>query len=138
VLDTYKGKHIALANSLDFQYMRTVFRLEDPLEDGFVFMSDPFIRNLVGPATRIKERRRLEALTSLAMVTNGALFTAWETGKLPANHTELLNYTGSSPTSSFLPTAMQPCGMPSRRSRSPASTTRRTSPRRSSRSRSRP
>ena len=103
VIDTYKGKLPALADSLDYQYMRTVFRLEDPLEDGFVFLSDPFIRNLVGPATRIKERRRLEALTSLSMVTNGALFTAWETGKLPANHAELLAYTGLKAEQLFSP-----------------------------------
>jgi hypothetical protein len=103
VLDTYKGKTKALADSLDYQYMRTAFRLEDPLEDGFVFLSDAFIRNLVGPATRIKERRRLEALTSLAMVTNGALFTAWETGKLPANHNALLAYTGLKADQIFSP-----------------------------------
>src|SRR5262249_27142404 len=33
---------------------------------------------------------RLEALTSLHMVNNAALFTAWETGRLPADHEELL------------------------------------------------
>src|SRR5262249_22124240 len=57
VLDTFQKRHKALADSLDFQYMRTVFRTEDPEEDGFLFLSDPFIRNLVGPAVRIKERR---------------------------------------------------------------------------------
>jgi hypothetical protein len=103
IIDTYKGKLPALADSLDYQYMRTIFRLEDPLEDGFVFLSDRFIRNLVGPATRIKERRRLEALASLSMVTNGALFTAWETGKLPADNAELLSYTGLTANQLFSP-----------------------------------
>jgi hypothetical protein len=70
--------------------MRTVFWLTDDLEDGFAFLSDAFIRQLVGPASKIKEKRRLEALTSLAMVTNAALFSAWETGKLPADHAALL------------------------------------------------
>ncbi len=59
MIDTFKGKHAALADSLDYQYMRTVFRLEDRLEDGFVFLSDRFIRTLVGPATRIKTKRWL-------------------------------------------------------------------------------
>jgi hypothetical protein len=84
VIDTQQGRSKALADSLDFQYMRTIFRLEDQQEDGFAFLSDPFIRNLVGPTSKIKEKRRLEALTSLHMTTNDALFTAWETGKLPA------------------------------------------------------
>ncbi len=90
LLDTYKGKRKALSESMDFQYMRTVMRLEDKLEDGFLFLSDAFIRQLVGPASKIKERRRIEALTSLAMVTNAALFHAWETGELPADHPALL------------------------------------------------
>jgi hypothetical protein len=89
IIEAHQGKAKSLAQSLDFQYMRTVFHLEDPLEDGFLFLSDPFIRNLVGPATRIKERRRLEALTSLGMATSAALFHAWETGKLP-DHDGLL------------------------------------------------
>jgi hypothetical protein len=83
VLDSKQGRHKALADSLDFQYMRTIFRA-DEAEDGFAFLSDPFIRQLVGPASKIKEKRRLEAITSLTMATNNALFTAWEAGKLPS------------------------------------------------------
>ena len=93
VLETYQGKMKSLADSLDFQYMRTVMRRDDKLEDGFVFLSDPFIRQLVGPASKIKQRRRIEALTSLAMVTNAALFHAWETGDLPADHAALMKAT---------------------------------------------
>ena len=44
---------------------------------------------MVGPASKIKEKRRLEALTSLYMTTNDALFTAWETGKLPVTGRDL-------------------------------------------------
>jgi hypothetical protein len=90
VIDTYQGRHKALADSLDFQYMRTVFRADAKGEDGFAFLSDPFIRNLVGPASKIKEKRRLEGLTSLAMTNYAALFAAWENGRLPANHQNLL------------------------------------------------
>jgi hypothetical protein len=94
VLAAQQGRIKALADSLDFQYMRTVFRLEDKDEDGFAFLSDAFIRQLVGPASKIKEKRRLEALTSLTMVTNGALFDAWATGRLPADHEALLAFSG--------------------------------------------
>jgi hypothetical protein len=84
VLDAHKGKIKRLSEVLDFQYMRTIFRADDRTEDGFAYLSDAFIRNLVGPASKIKEKRRLEALTTLYMLANGALFTAWETGKLPS------------------------------------------------------
>src|SRR5262249_55498445 len=83
VLDTRAGRRPALAASLDFRYMRTVFHRDDKSEDGFAFLSDAFIRQLVGPESKIKERRRLEALTSLHMLTHGALFAGWQTGKPP-------------------------------------------------------
>jgi hypothetical protein len=89
VIDTHQGRRKALADAPDFRYMRTVFRADDRGEDGFAFLSDPFIRRLVGPASKIKEKRRLEALTSLHMMTSAALFAAWETGKLPASAKEL-------------------------------------------------
>jgi hypothetical protein len=90
VIDTAQGRHKALAESLDFQYMRTIFRADEANEDGFAFLSDPYVRQLVGPASRIKRKRRTEALTSLQLATNAALFTAWETGRLPSDEKLLL------------------------------------------------
>ncbi|HKB39243.1 MAG TPA: hypothetical protein VKD72_22585, partial [Gemmataceae bacterium] len=90
VLDAHKGKGKRLADARDFQYMRTIFRNDDKEEDGFLFLSDAFIRQLVGPVSKLKEKRRLEALTSLYMLTHGALFTAWETGQLPDSHRKVL------------------------------------------------
>jgi hypothetical protein len=103
VIDVHQGRLKALADSLDFQYMRTVFRLEDELEDGFAFLSDAFIRQLVGPASKIKEKRRLEALTSLQMVTHGAMFAAWENGQLPADHQALLTASALRPAEIYMP-----------------------------------
>ncbi len=97
ILDARRGKIKPLADSLDFQYMRTIFRADDKAEDGFVFLSDPFIRQLVGPAGKIKEKRRLEALTSLNMLSEGALYTAWTTGKPPADREAILAATGLKP-----------------------------------------
>lgn len=108
VIDTARGKLKPLADSLDFQYMRTVFRLEDPLEDGFVFLSDPFIRNLVGPALRIKERRRLEGLASLSMINHAAMLAAWETGRLPAHHNEVMASAGLQAEEVFSPEGAAP------------------------------
>jgi hypothetical protein len=97
IIDTRQGLTASLADSADFRYMRTVFPLNDKDEEGFFFLSDAFIRRLVGPASRIKERRRLEALTSLQMLTNAALFHAWETRKLPADNAAALAAAGLKP-----------------------------------------
>src|SRR5260370_30291990 len=70
--------------------MRTSFRNDDKEEAGFLFLSDAFTRQPVGPTSKIKEKRRLEALTSLYMLTHGALFNAWETGRLPDSHRTVL------------------------------------------------
>lgn len=94
VLDAYQGRSKQLAQSLDYQYMRTIFRYDDKDEDGFAFLSDAFIRNLVGPASKIKERRRLEALVSLHMLTHGAMLAAWETGKPPTSQKNILQVAG--------------------------------------------
>src|SRR5205823_7993377 len=59
VLDARAGRLKALADSLDFRYMRTAFRRGDDAEDGFTFLSDAFIRRLVGPASKVAEKRRL-------------------------------------------------------------------------------
>jgi hypothetical protein len=103
ILDARAGRLKALAESLDFQYMRTVFVRSDRAEDGFGFLSDAFIRNLVGPASKIKEKRRLEALASLRLVTNAALFTALETGALPLTHRELMKQAHLKPEEVYAP-----------------------------------
>ncbi len=132
VLDANRGRLKALADSLDYQYMRTVFRFEDEAEDAFAFLSDPFIRRQVGPAVKIKEKRRLEALTSLYMLSHGALFTAWETGKLPTEQKKLLAASTLKLEELYAPEGKGVTWIPSARSPCPRLTTPWTSPRRSS------
>jgi hypothetical protein len=103
ILDTYQGRHKALAEARDFQYMRTIFRHDDQDEAGFAYLSDAFIRKLVGPASKIKEKRRLEALTSMYMLTEGALYHAWQTGKPADDHDTLLASAGLNPDEIYLP-----------------------------------
>jgi hypothetical protein len=103
VIDTHAERANSLANSNDLRYMRSVFPPGEKSENGFVFLSDAFIRRLTGPATRIKEKRRLEALTSMTMLTNAALFCAWETGKLPASHEAALTVAGLRPAEVAVP-----------------------------------
>jgi hypothetical protein len=90
VLDAGQGRAQTLADAADFRHLRGVFPADAGEEDGFVLLPDAFIRTVVGPAGKIKEKRRREALTSLHLVTYGALFTAWESGSLPADQGALL------------------------------------------------
>src|SRR5262249_6042051 len=60
IIDTYQGRRKALAESPDFQYLRTVYSPADDQSDGFGFLSDAFLRQLMGPATKVKQKRRLE------------------------------------------------------------------------------
>lgn len=76
VLDTIDGERPSLAKSLDFQYMRTAFERDPKQEDGFVFLSDPFLRTLLGPATRIKAMRRLDTRSRLMAINHAALLRA--------------------------------------------------------------
>jgi len=85
VLDVRDGRLPALDDSLDFQYMRTIFRAQDASEAGFAFLSDAFIRQLVGPVHKIKSKRRLEARASLELATHAILATALECGRWPEN-----------------------------------------------------
>jgi hypothetical protein len=89
ILDTYQGRSRAITESPDFQYLRSLFPLTEE-KDGFLCLPDAYMRQVVGPASKIKQKRRWEALTSLRLVTDGALFTAWETGRLPADDRDLL------------------------------------------------
>ncbi|HUU03143.1 MAG TPA: hypothetical protein VM425_17045 [Myxococcota bacterium] len=78
IIDAKQGRRPALAKSLDFIYMRTLYPLGKKNEDGLIFLSDPWLRMLTGPALRISEKRRIETVTSLEMAKNAALFYLWE------------------------------------------------------------
>jgi hypothetical protein len=89
VLAAHAKKAPRLGDSLDFKYMRTCFRADDPEEDGFAFLPDAFIRRLVGPADRIKQLRRADALAALHGVHHAALLYGWEHGTPPPSPEKL-------------------------------------------------
>ncbi len=92
IRDVYAKKEKALAQSLDFQFMRTCFRAGDKEEDGFAFLSDAFIRRLAGPAMRIKQARRATALAALQSATHAAVLLKLYGGKLPEKTEDLLRF----------------------------------------------
>ena len=90
IIDAHAGRRPNLAAAQDFKYMRAIpLPLDEEQEDAFLFMSDAFIRRLVGPELRIKEKRRLEVITSLKMLTNAALLHGYQFGPGTPSRAEL-------------------------------------------------
>jgi hypothetical protein len=96
-LDAGQGREKPLTEAPDFRYLRCVYPAGDRAEDGFILLPDAFVRRVVGPANKIKEKRRREALASLYVATYGALFAAWEGGRLPRDQDELLRAAALTP-----------------------------------------
>lgn len=72
VIDTHAKRRRSLADEPDFRYMRTIFPARPQEEDGFLYLSDAFIRKLVGPRWKIEAQRRIICQNHLRMITNAA------------------------------------------------------------------
>jgi HEAT repeat protein len=67
-----RGGRGSLGQSTEFQYMMQQLPLAESSQ-AYLYFSDPFIRHLVDPATKIAQLRRMQAKADLEMVTAGAL-----------------------------------------------------------------
>ena len=67
-----KAGHGSLGQSTEFQYMMQQLPVTEQTQ-AYLYFSDPFIRHLVGPATKIAQLRRMQAKADLEMLTAGAL-----------------------------------------------------------------
>jgi hypothetical protein len=85
-----------LGETAEFQYVRTLLPRGDSREDGFFYMSDAFVRRLVGPQLKLTERRRLLCYNHLRMMGHAALLFRTEQGRWPASLEELQRM-GASP-----------------------------------------
>jgi hypothetical protein len=72
-----------LGETAEYAYIRTLLPRGAPEEDGFVYLSDAFIRRLVGPKVKLTERRRMLCYNHLRMIGHGALLHRTETGRAP-------------------------------------------------------
>ncbi len=72
-----------LGATTEMAYIRTLMPRGASEEDGFVYLSDPFIRRLVGPQLKITERRRMLCYNHLRMVGHASLLYQTEQGKKP-------------------------------------------------------
>jgi hypothetical protein len=95
VLEAIRGKDAAgkavrrLGDADEFRYIRTLLPRGAREEDGLIYLSDPFVRHLVGPRLRLTERRRLLAYNHLCMIGHAAQLYKTEHGR-PARSLEEL------------------------------------------------
>ncbi|HZS09723.1 MAG TPA: hypothetical protein VFD58_33160 [Blastocatellia bacterium] len=74
-----------LGDTKEFAYIRTLMPRGAKEEDGLIYLSDPFIRRLVGPQLKLTERRRVVCYNHLRMISHAALMYQTEHGRLPAS-----------------------------------------------------
>ncbi|NUN16525.1 MAG: hypothetical protein HUU55_23105 [Myxococcales bacterium] len=80
----------SLAESPDFQYMRTLYPFSATDETGFVFIGDGFVRNAISPKTKILQARRMAARADLLSAGFAALYYGWLNGSTPNTVEQLL------------------------------------------------
>jgi len=78
-----------LGESTEMKYIRTLMVRGDSREDGFVYLSDPFIRRLVGPQLKLTERRRMLCYNHLRMIGHAAMLYQTQFGKAPESLEQL-------------------------------------------------
>ena len=70
----------SLGRSPEFRYMLTELPLKRETR-ALIYLSDPFIRRMVGPAVKIGQLRRMRARAEMEMITAGALLSILDGAK---------------------------------------------------------
>lgn len=91
ILDTIAGVAGTrnLGDSDEFKVIRTIFPDAAAEEDGFVYLSDPFIRHLVGHEVKLIERRRMIGFNHLRMIAYASQMYLTQFGVKPATLNDL-------------------------------------------------
>ena len=96
VLETIAGRAKAgrkgvrrLGESTEFKYIRTLMPLGAEEEHGFIYLSDPFIRRVVGPELKLTNTRRLLCYNHLRMIGHAAMLYRTQYGRPAASLAEL-------------------------------------------------
>ncbi len=79
-----------LGETSEFKYIRTLMKEDAAEEDAFIYLSDAFIRHMVGPQLKLTERRRLLAFNHTRMISHAALLHRTQYGKPAASVDELV------------------------------------------------
>ena len=102
VIDTFTGKLPALADTPDYKYMRSIYPSGAENEDGFIYISDKFIRYLVSPELRIKAARRTYEGMRLSVLEKYIIYYFQLTDKYPPSTDEIVESIGSISQSNHL------------------------------------
>ncbi len=78
-LDARQGAG-SLGRSAEFRYMLTQLPIQKETR-AFVYLSDPFVRRMVGPEVKIGQLRRMRARADMELVTAGALLHRLDAGR---------------------------------------------------------
>ena len=84
-----RGQISSLDEALDFRYMRTIYPADAAEEDGFIYLSEAFLRNVIGPRLKIKGQRRIRCVNELRIIEHAALLFELERGRRPESMAEL-------------------------------------------------
>jgi hypothetical protein len=87
IIDTFAKRRKSMADNLDLQYMRTIFPGTAAAEDGFIYLSDSFIRKLLSPRWKIEAQRRIVCQNHLRMIANAGTMYRSEMRKKPSIET---------------------------------------------------
>ena len=96
VLEAVQGKTAdgqpvrRLGDTAEFAYIRTLLPQGAKEEDGLIYLSDPFIRKLVGPQLKLTERRRMLCYNNLRMIGHAALLFRTEHERSAQSLAELI------------------------------------------------
>lgn len=90
ILDAAQGKRPSLKAAAEFRYMRTIFPGTASEEDGFLYLSDAFIRRVVGAEQKIGRIRQLGCSANLHNLEHAYLYHFYDQGKqTPVTVTDL-------------------------------------------------
>ena len=78
-----------LGESTEFKYIRTLMPLGAEEEHGFIYLSDPFIRRIVGPELKLTNARRLLCYNHLRMIGHAAMLYRTQYGRPAGSLAEL-------------------------------------------------
>jgi hypothetical protein len=85
-----KGGATALGDTDEFAYISTLLPYGAEEEDGLVYLSDPFIRHMIGPQMKLTESRRRLCHNYLCMLRHACALYRTEHGQAPATLKELV------------------------------------------------
>ncbi len=94
IVDTFSGKVPALSDAPDYKYMRSIYPSGATSEDGFIFLSEKFIRHLISPQLRIKEARRMYESMKLSVLEKYIIFHYQMTESFPQSIEDVMNTAG--------------------------------------------